>query len=116
MRLALLKEMRSVIEFDGSYVNYRHLATLCDIMTAKGFIMSISRHGINRIDSSPLRKSSFEETVDILLRGAAYAEYDHMRGVSNVLRTTFTSKEYNNILIYYFCYLTTGSIAGCPCV
>lgn len=30
--------------------------------------MSIARHGINRIDSGALRKCSFEETVEILLR------------------------------------------------
>ena len=28
---ALLGELRAVIEFDGSYVNYRHLAILCDV-------------------------------------------------------------------------------------
>lgn len=33
VRTALLKELRGVIEFDGSYVNYRHLAILCDTMT-----------------------------------------------------------------------------------
>lgn len=33
VRNALLKELRGVIEFDGSYVNYRHLAILCDTMT-----------------------------------------------------------------------------------
>ncbi len=27
-RAALLKEVRNVIQFDGSYVNYRHLACL----------------------------------------------------------------------------------------
>jgi hypothetical protein len=26
-----LQEMRGVIEFDGSYVNYRHLAILCEV-------------------------------------------------------------------------------------
>jgi hypothetical protein len=31
VRNALLKELRSVIEFDGSYVNYRHLAILCEV-------------------------------------------------------------------------------------
>jgi DNA-directed RNA polymerase II subunit RPB1 len=32
-RAAIMKELRGVIEFDGSYVNYRHLALLCDLMT-----------------------------------------------------------------------------------
>lgn len=35
-RAALLTELRNVIEFDGSYVNYRHLALLCDVMTKNG--------------------------------------------------------------------------------
>jgi DNA-directed RNA polymerase II subunit RPB1 len=40
--------------------------------------MAITRHGINRTDSSPLAQCSFEETVDILLRAAMYAEKDRM--------------------------------------
>lgn len=35
-RKAIEREMNHVISFDGSYVNYRHLALLCDVMTAKG--------------------------------------------------------------------------------
>ncbi|MCP4487762.1 MAG: hypothetical protein GY820_10660 [Gammaproteobacteria bacterium] len=30
------REINHVISFDGSYVNYRHLALLCDVMTCKG--------------------------------------------------------------------------------
>ena len=62
-RAALLKELRNVIEFDGSYVNYRHLASLVDVMTCKGFLMAITRHGINRNGNGPLAQCSFEETV-----------------------------------------------------
>lgn len=64
------------------YVNYRHVATLCDIMTQRGLLTSITRHGINRIETGPLRRCSFEETVEILLEAAAYAEVDPLRGVS----------------------------------
>lgn len=62
-RAALLNEVRAVISFDGSYVNYRHLAMLCDIMTFRGHLMSITRHGINRQETGPLMRCSFEETV-----------------------------------------------------
>ena len=70
-RNALLKEMRGVIEFDGSYVNYRHLAALVDSMTSRGHFMAITRHGINRQENGPLAQCSFEETVDILFRHGA---------------------------------------------
>ena len=68
MALCHPQEMRGVIEFDGSYVNYRHLAILCEVMTCRGHFMAITRHGINRTDHGPLQQCSFEETVDILFR------------------------------------------------
>ncbi|CAA6666731.1 unnamed protein product [Spirodela intermedia] len=82
VRRSLLDEMRAVISFDGSYVNYRHLAILCDTMTYRGHLMAITRHGINRNDTGPLMRCSFEETVDILLDAAVYAETDNLRGVT----------------------------------
>ncbi|KAK7274223.1 hypothetical protein RIF29_15304 [Crotalaria pallida] len=82
VRRTLLDELRVVISFDGSYVNYRHLAILCDTMTYRGHLMAITRHGINRNDTGPMMRCSFEETVDILLDAAVYAETDYLRGVS----------------------------------
>ena len=82
VRGALLNEVRNVISFDGSYVNYRHLAIMCDVMTYRGHLMSISRHGINRLNSGPLMRCSFEETVDILMQAAMFSEKDDLRGVS----------------------------------
>lgn len=82
VRRSLLDELRVVISFDGSYVNYRHLAILCDTMTYRGHLMAITRHGVNRNETGALMKCSFEETVDILLDAAIYAETDRLRGVS----------------------------------
>ena len=48
VRKSVEKEMNAVLQFYGLYVNYRHLALLCDFMTAKGHLMAITRHGINR--------------------------------------------------------------------
>lgn len=82
VRKSVEKEMNAVLSFYGLYVNYRHLALLCDVMTAKGHLMAITRHGINRQDTGALMRCSFEETVDVLLDAAAHAETDPMRGVS----------------------------------
>lgn len=81
-RKALLNELRLVLSFDGSYVNYRHLAILTDIMTYRGILMSMTRHGINRIETGTLMKCSFEETVEILTESAAYSQRDVIKGVS----------------------------------
>ena len=74
-----MKELTQVLAFDGSYVNHRHLALLVDVMTARGHLMAITRHGINRADTGALM---FEETVEILLEAAACGELDDCRGVS----------------------------------
>ena len=82
VRGALLSELRNVISFDGSYVNYRHLASLVDVMTMQGHLMAIDRHGINRVDSGPLLRASFEETVDMLMDAALHAEEEVLKGVT----------------------------------
>ncbi|KAE9397231.1 beta and beta-prime subunits of DNA dependent RNA-polymerase [Gymnopus androsaceus JB14] len=79
-RAAILKELRGVIEFGASYVNYRHLAILCDLMTHRGSLMAITRHGINRADTGALMRCSFEETVEILMEAAAVGEKDDCHG------------------------------------
>lgn len=82
VRAALFKELRQVLSFDGSYVNYRHLATLSDVMTHRGYLMSITRHGVNRVESGPLMRASFEESVEIMFDAAIYAEKDDFKGVT----------------------------------
>ena len=96
VRNTLLRELRGVIEFDGSYVNYRHLAILVEVMTYRGHLMSITRHGINRVETGPLMRCSFEETVDILMEASAFSERDNMTGPSE------------NIMLGQFCPIGTG--------
>jgi DNA-directed RNA polymerase II subunit RPB1 len=81
-RSALMRELTQVLAFDGSYVNHRHLALLVDVMTSRGMLMAITRHGINRADTGALMRCSFEETVEILLEAAAVGELDDCRGIS----------------------------------
>lgn len=86
VRKALINEVRSVLRPYDIYVNYRHICILCDVMTQKGFLTSITRHGLNRAGNSPIRKCSFEETVDILLEAGVFSEKDNLLGISeNVL-------------------------------
>lgn len=82
VRQSLMKELRDVLNVYGIYVNYRHLSILCDVMTQRGYLMSITRHGINRTECGPLHKASFEETVEMLLEASAYSEVDYLKGVT----------------------------------
>jgi len=51
-------------------------------MTYRGHLLAITRHGINRVETGPLMRCSFEETVDILLDASTYALTDNLLGVS----------------------------------
>jgi hypothetical protein len=81
-RNALYAELSSVISDAELYVNYRHIALLVDTMTNKGYLLSIDRHGINRVDIGPLAKCSFEETTDMLVKAGIHSEVDKITGVS----------------------------------
>ena len=96
-REAIVREIRIVFYFFEIYVNYRHTILLADVMTANGKPMSISRNGINRVYQSVLRKSSFEETVEIFLEASAFAEIDDLRGVTE------------NVMLGQLCRLGTGA-------
>ncbi|KAK3723137.1 DNA-directed RNA polymerase II core subunit rpo21 [Vermiconidia calcicola] len=81
-RAALIRELKDVLTNDGSYVNHRHMGILCDVMCARGSLMAVTRHGINRADTGALMRCSFEETVEILFDAASSGELDDCRGVS----------------------------------
>jgi DNA-directed RNA polymerase II subunit RPB1 len=82
-RLKLLLELREAYLAYSVAINYRHYTTLVDIMSQRGYLMPVSRVGINRSDASgPLMRCSFEETVKVLMSAAAFGERDQVRGVS----------------------------------
>jgi DNA-directed RNA polymerase II subunit RPB1 len=84
-RAILFKEISTL--FEETYVNYRHLCLLCDVMAARGRLMSVDRYGINKNNIGPLAKASFEQTEDIMLRAALYGELDPITGVSANIMT-----------------------------
>jgi DNA-directed RNA polymerase II subunit RPB1 len=101
-RNMLYKEIKKVLEFDGTYINDRHFTTLADTMTSKGKLMAITRHGINRGDNGPLMKCSFEETIDVLTDSAVFAEIDHLQGVTeNITVGKLANAGTGNFDLYY---------------
>ena len=92
VRKSLVQELRNVLKPYGIYVNYRHISILCDLMTQKGNLTSITRHGLNRAEYGPIRKASFEETVEILLEAGLFSEKDELKGISeNILLGKLTN-------------------------
>ncbi|SNZ06397.1 DNA-directed RNA polymerase, subunit A [Natronoarchaeum philippinense] len=82
-REAIINETMDTLEEQGlDDVNIRHLMLVADIMTNKGTIESIGRHGISGNKDSVLARAAFEVTVNHLLDAAIHGEVDDLDGVT----------------------------------
>ncbi|MFB6157245.1 MAG: DNA-directed RNA polymerase subunit A'' [Haloferacaceae archaeon] len=81
-REAIINETMDTLEEQGlDDVNVRHLMLVADIMTNRGTIESIGRHGISGSKESVLARAAFEVTVNHLLDAAVHGEEDDLDGV-----------------------------------
>ncbi|MFB9805023.1 hypothetical protein ACFFQF_06235 [Haladaptatus pallidirubidus] len=81
-REAIIEETMDTLEEQGlDDVNVRHLMLVSDIMTNRGTIESIGRHGISGSKESVLARAAFEVTVNHLLDAAIHGEIDDLNGV-----------------------------------
>jgi DNA-directed RNA polymerase subunit A" len=82
-RNAIINETMETLEEQGlDDVNIRHLMLVADIMTNRGEIESIGRHGISGSKESVLARAAFEVTVNHLLEAAIHGEVDDLNGVT----------------------------------
>jgi len=81
-REAIIDETMETLREQGlDDVNVRHLMLVADIMTNRGEIESIGRHGISGSKDSVLARAAFEVTVNHLLDAAVHGEEDDLDGV-----------------------------------
>jgi DNA-directed RNA polymerase subunit A" len=82
-RESIIDETMNTLEEQGlDDVNIRHLMLVADIMTNRGTIESIGRHGISGNKESVLARAAFEVTVNHLLDAAIHGEVDALNGVT----------------------------------
>jgi len=86
-RAVLLKEMHQVLAAYGIYVNMRHFMVIIDWMTWTGDINALTRHGVKKMmdDSTPLKRATFEQPVEIFHHAAVKGLKDTLSGVSEQL-------------------------------
>ena len=84
-REVLKNEINNIIKHNGIYINKRHLDLLVDLMTHKGFLNSIDRHGMNKADAGPLTKMSFEEAESQLSHASIGNQKDKMNSITSNL-------------------------------
>jgi DNA-directed RNA polymerase II subunit RPB1 len=81
-RNAFIREFKISIESSGGFSNYQHISLLADAITHTGKLIPVNRFGANKLDTDPISRASFEQTLEQLLSAAAFGETDHIRSVS----------------------------------
>ncbi|MFQ6134205.1 MAG: DNA-directed RNA polymerase subunit A' [Nitrososphaerales archaeon] len=81
-RQALVNEIVGTLEEQGLEVDIRHIILVSDLMTSRGYIQQIGRHGIAGSKASVLARAAFEITVPTLADAAIRGEIEGLRGVT----------------------------------
>ncbi|MEM0441709.1 MAG: DNA-directed RNA polymerase subunit A' [Candidatus Nitrosocaldus sp.] len=81
-RTALVKEIMNTLEEQGLEVDIRHIMLVADVMTSKGVLQQIGRHGVAGTKTSVLARAAFEITVPTIAEAALKGEIEPLRGVT----------------------------------
>jgi DNA-directed RNA polymerase subunit A' len=81
-RTALIKEITNTLEEQGLEVDTRHIMLVADLMTSKGYLQQIGRHGIAGTKTSVLARAAFEITVPTIARAALEGQIETLKGVT----------------------------------
>jgi DNA-directed RNA polymerase subunit A' len=81
-RTALIKEITNTLEEQGLEVDTRHIMLVADVMTSKGYLQQIGRHGIAGTKTSVLARAAFEITVPTIARASLEGQIETLKGVT----------------------------------
>lgn len=82
-RNLIINQLDGVMSTNKASINYQHISIFGDLITNTGLLTSIDRHGLNKLDTDPFSRASFEKPVEQLANAALYNEIDHMKSVSS---------------------------------
>lgn len=79
----IYQEVKSLMKFEGTYINDHHMLLIADVMTNKGYPKAMNRHHMKASsDISFLHRSSFEETADVFIKSTLNREHDIITDVT----------------------------------
>ncbi len=81
-RTALVKEITNTLEEQGLEVDMRHIMLVADLMTSKGYLQQIGRHGIAGTKTSVLARAAFEITGPTIAKASLEGQVESLRGVT----------------------------------
>ena len=90
-RSTIISEINAVMKNYSLNIDIRHLMLLADLMTIRGRVLGITRHGLSKTSTSSLKLASFETTQEHLFNAAFHDIEDETNGVStSVILGSFT--------------------------
>ncbi|MCL5067989.1 MAG: DNA-directed RNA polymerase subunit A' [Thaumarchaeota archaeon] len=81
-RAALVREIIGTLEEQGLEVDIRHIYLVADLMTSKGFLQQIGRHGVAGTKTSVLARGFVKSNYTTLAEAAVRGETEELRGVT----------------------------------
>lgn len=84
-RISIIDEIRETMSSHGMTIDIRHMMLLADLMTFKGEVLGITRHGVQKMKDSVLMLASFEKTADHLFNASVNGREDKIEGVSECI-------------------------------
>lgn len=84
-RSTIMSEVTVTMESHGMSIDARHTMLLADLMTYRGEVLGITRHGLAKMKESVLMLASFEKTAEHLFQAAYFGQRDAICGVSECI-------------------------------
>lgn len=84
-RKTIINEIQFTMSSHGMSIDNRHVMLLGDIMTDRGEVLGITRHGIAKMKDSAIMLASFEQTSDHLFDATLHSRKDEILGVSECI-------------------------------
>ncbi len=84
-RTTIMKEIDFTMSSHGMSIDKRHIMLLADLMTCRGEVLGITRHGLAKMKESVLMLASFEKTADHLFDASFHGQEDAINGVSECI-------------------------------
>lgn len=84
-RSIIISEILYTMANHGIGLDQRHVMLLADLMTYRGEVLGITRHGLSKMKESVLMLASFERTTDHLFDASYYGQEDKVCGVSECI-------------------------------
>lgn len=81
-RAVIIREMQLIVAAYGVQIDPRHFRILADRITQSGFLVPMTRNGLDRIAESSWMRATYEKNTENLAAGAEWGSIDPMMGPS----------------------------------